>query len=214
MTNMSILAAIKHLHRNIFTTREISALTGRSSSSVIQSLNNLQRQGILVKIHRGIWGAVDGDRINPYSVVPFLLSQNRAYVSFISALHLHNMIEQIPQVITVASTAHTKKIQTAVGTYIIYRIHPLFFKGFDWDKQTKSYLIADPEKALIDCLYLSAHKGKHYGHFPELHFSRSFSFKKARAWIKEIKNTKVRSHVQKRFDQIVSEHTTSQKRNR
>jgi hypothetical protein len=112
------------------------------------------------------------------------------------------MVEQVPQVVTVASTAHTRNIRTKIATYSVHRIHPSFFKGFSWDN-TKSFLIAEPEKAFIDCLYLSAHRKKHFGHFPELHFSRSFSITKAREWIMEIRNGKTRIYVSKRFESLI-----------
>jgi len=73
-------------------------------------------------------------------------------------LHIYGIIEQIPQVVTIASTAHSKTIKTKIGTYVIHRISPYFFKGFDWHKGTGSFLIAELEKALIDSLYLSACK--------------------------------------------------------
>jgi len=58
--------------------------------------------------------------------------------------HLYGIIEQIPQVITLASTIHTKKISTKIGTFIIYQILPAFFDGFDWYRKTGDFLIAEP----------------------------------------------------------------------
>ena len=57
------------------------------------------------------------------------------------------------------------------------------------------FLIAEPEKALVDCLYLSAQKKKQFGHFPELSFPKSFSFKKARGWAGEIPDKRLRASV-------------------
>ena len=138
-------------------------------------------------------------------VIPFLFPQHRVYVSFISALHLYGIIEQIPQVMTLASTMHTKIITTKIGTFSVHRIAPSFFDGFVWYKNEGNFLIAEPEKALIDCLYLSAYKRKQFGYFPELHFSSSFSFKKARMWIKRIPNPKIRLYTQKKLDHIAED---------
>jgi len=205
----SILSYIKQLRRPIFTTFELAAISGKSLSTTTQTLNYLQRQGVIFKIYRGIWGEAYSNRISSYAVIPLLFPRQRTYVSFISALHLYGIIEQIPQMITLASTVHTKIIRTTIATYSVHRIAPSFFSGFIWYKETENFLIAEPEKALIDSLYLSACKKKQFGHFPELHFPKSFSFKKAQEWVKKISNAKIRVYVQKKLDRIV--HTIGEK---
>ncbi len=198
----SVLLYIKQLQRPIFTTFELAVISGKSLSTVTQAFNYLQRQGAIFKIYRGIWAEVGNEQISPYTVIPFLFPRQRAYVSFISALHLYGIIEQIPQMITLASAAHTKTIKTAIATYSVHRIMPSFFYGFDWYKKGGNFLIAEPEKALIDCLYISARKKKQFSHFPELYFPKSFSFKKAQKWIKRIPNDKIQACVQKKLDRI------------
>ncbi|MCK4326044.1 type IV toxin-antitoxin system AbiEi family antitoxin domain-containing protein, partial [bacterium] len=54
MPKHSIMSFIKKIDRPVFTTRELSALSGKSSSTVIQSLNYLCDQGLMLKIYRGI----------------------------------------------------------------------------------------------------------------------------------------------------------------
>lgn len=205
MPRRSILIFIKQLHRPVFTTYELATLSGKSLSTTTQALNFLAREGLIFKIYRGIWGEVGNEHLSPYVVIPFLLPRHRAYVSFISALHLYGIIEQIPQVITLASTAHTKIIDTKIGTFSIHRITPLFFDGFNWYKGTGNFLIAEPEKALVDSLYLSACKKKQLGYFPELHFPKSFSFKKVKEWIKKIPDSKISSYVQNKIEIILQE---------
>lgn len=205
MPKRSILVFIKQLHRPVFTTYELACLSGKSLSTTTQALNYLQKQGLIFKVYRGIWAEAGDERLSLYSVVPFLFPRHRAYVSFLSALHLYGIIEQIPQVISLASTAHTKIIHTKIGTFCVHRITPSFFTGFSWYKGTGSFLIAEPEKALVDSLYLSACKKKQFGYFPELHFPKSFSFKKVKEWVKKIPAPKIRSYVHKKIDIILQE---------
>lgn len=203
MPNIPALTIIKNLKRMIFTTREISSSGAGTLSNTVQALNHLARQGVLLKISKGIWGLqFDEDKISPYAVIPYLLPNHRAYVSFISALHLYGIIEQIPQSVTVASTGHTRVIKTRLGTYYVHRIAPEFFKGFVWYRGQGDFLIAEPEKALIDCLYLSAGKKKQFSYFPELRLSKSFNFGKAKKWAKEIRSLKIRSSVLKKLEKI------------
>jgi predicted transcriptional regulator of viral defense system len=203
MPKHSIQTFIKQLHRPVFTTYELAAISGKSPSTTTQALNFLQRQGLISKIYRGIWIEVNSERLSPYTVIPFLFPRQRAYVSFISALHLYGIVEQIPQVITLASTVHTKTIHTRIGTFSVHRIAPSFFDGFIWYKKTGSFLIAEPEKALVDSLYLSARRKKQFSYFPELYFPKSFSFRKAKEWVKKIPNSKISSCAQKRLDTIL-----------
>ena len=196
----SIQKSIQKLNRDIFTTSELAQAAGKSLSVTTQSLNYLERQNVVLKICRGIWSISDSRKLSPYAIVPFLLPKHRAYVSFISALHLHHMIEQIPQVITLASTAHTKTVKTKIGTFCVHQITPSFFKGFNWYKKTGSFLIAEPEKAFVDSLYLSAYKKRQFGYFPELHFPKEFSFKKVKYWASIIPNTRVRKYVEDKIE--------------
>lgn len=197
-----MLAFIKQLKRPVFTTHELASVSGKSLSAVTQALNYLETQGLIFKISRGVWAEEGNESLSPYRVIPFLFPRHRAYVSFISALHLYGIIEQIPQMITLASTAHTKVIRTRIGVFSIHRIAPSFFKGFDWYKKTGSFLIAEPEKAFVDCLYLSSRRKRQFNYFPELSFSMKFSFKKAKKWAALISDSKIRSHVQKRLREV------------
>ncbi len=201
MVKQNVLSYIKKLGRGVFTTSEIMALSGKSSSVITQSLTYLQRQGLILKVARGIWAEANS-AVSPYSVIPFLAPRHRVYVSFVSALHLHGIIEQIPQSVTLASTGHTRTIHTKLGTFVLHRIAPGFFKGFDWYRGEGSFLIAQPEKALVDSLYLSAHKKRQYGFFPELHFPKTFSFARAKEWAKAIAMPKVRLYVEKRLQEL------------
>ena len=210
MPKRSILVSIKQLHRPVFTTYELAALSGKSLSTTTQALNFLEKQGLIFKIYRGIWAEVGNEHLNPYAVIPFLFLRHRAYVSFISALHLYGVIEQIPQMITLASTAHTKIIKTKIGVFSVHRIAPSFFDGFSWYKGTGSFLIAEPEKALVDCLYLSACRKKQFAYFPELYFPKSFSFKRAREWVRKISDFKISSYVQRKLD-IISQNKRKDK---
>jgi len=156
-----------------------------------------------MKLYRGVWAQEGDEAISPYAVIPYLFPRHRAYVSFISALHLHGIIEQIPQVMTLASTAHARAIRTKIGVFYAHRISPSFFTGFGWYRGGGSFLIAEPEKALVDSLYLSAYKKKRFGSFPELHFPASFSFKRVKSWVNKIPGQKTRVYVNKKLEDIL-----------
>lgn len=195
----SLLWNIKQLHRSVFTTHELCIASGKSASSVVQSLNYLKNEGVVTKVCRGVWIEAGSEKVSPYTITPFLLARHRAYVSFISALHVYGIVEQIPQIVTLATTAHTKTIHTTIATFQFHQIDSDFFDGFGWYKGTGSFLIAEPEKALIDSLYLSTRKKKQFGYFPELHFPKTFDFKKAKKWVGRISEYRIRVCVEKKL---------------
>lgn len=196
------LTYIKKLDKTVFTTREIAEISGKSLSSISQSLSNLEKHGLVTKIYRGIWVETNRKDISPYSIIPALFPGQRAYLSFVSALHLYGIIEQIPQVITVATTAHSRVFHTKLGIFCAHKILPSFFQGFDWYRKTGDFLIAGPEKAFIDCLYISVFRNRQFGFFPELDFRKDFSMRKAASWIKEIKSLRIRNTVERKFNKI------------
>ncbi len=193
---------IKKLGRPVFTTHELASISGKSASTVIQCLNRLVRQGLIIKAYHGVWAETGTGTLSGFQIIPYLFGGRRAYVSFITALHLHGIIEQIPQVITLASQSHTRTIRTRIATFSVHQIAPAIFNGFDWYKKEGNFLVAEPEKALIDSLYLSSRKKKQFGHFPELHFPPGFSFKRAAHYAKHIPEKRIRSYVLGRLEQI------------
>jgi len=201
-SRQDITIFIRKLGSPVFTTHELTAVSGKSASTVVQSLNHLVKQGLLTKIYRGVWAEQITRAVSPFEVIPALFPRQRVYVSFITALHLHGIVEQIPQIITLASTAHTTVLRTKAGIFSVHQIAPTLFDGFDWYKGEGRFLIAEPEKALIDSLYLSSRKKKQFGSFPELEFPAKFSFKKAKGWVNRIPQKNIRTHVEEKLKVI------------
>ncbi|MFA5088112.1 MAG: type IV toxin-antitoxin system AbiEi family antitoxin domain-containing protein [Candidatus Omnitrophota bacterium] len=191
----NIMVFIKRLGRPVFTTHDLVAVSGKSASTIVQSLNRLQQQGLVAKVYRGVWIESGVHAPSAFDIIPYLFARQRVYVSFITALNLYGIVDQVPQVITLASTAHTRTIRTRLGVFPVHQISPALFDGFDWYKGEGNFLIAEPEKAVVDSLYLSSRKKKQYGHFPELHFPEAFSSKKAFQWAERIPDDKIRLYV-------------------
>jgi predicted transcriptional regulator of viral defense system len=202
MLRHPVIGYVRRVGRPVFTTREIAALSGKTPSSATQGLGHLAKQGVLLKIRRGLWADLGNERLSPMAVVPYLTPGHRAYVSFVTALHLRGIIEQIPQVITVASTAHSKTVRTPLATFRIHRIVPALFGGFEWYGKGREVLMASPEKALVDSLYLSVHRKKQYRYFPELHFPTSFRFSAAESWARRIPSKRARALVRKELAKL------------
>ena len=91
------------------------------------------------------------------------------YVSFLTVLHLHGLISQIPKSIQIATTGHARTLTSPVGYYEFLQIKPELMKqGTQWSDTHLPYLLATAEKALIDTLYLSTRKNRRFARLPEV----------------------------------------------
>jgi predicted transcriptional regulator of viral defense system len=194
-SRLSVAQAVAAIGRPVFTSREVAALRGSSVSATSQALSRLERQGLLVGPARGLWCVPNDSRFTRFALVPFLAGSHQAYVSLLSALHLHGVIEQIPQTVYATTTGHTHVAKTPVGTFSFHRIDPRFFTGFDWYRKGGEFLIAGVEKALVDCLYLSSKRGRLFRFFPEMDLSAPFSFRRAAEWIRRIPDERIQAYA-------------------
>ena len=145
-------ASLRALGRPIVETREAAARLGTSPANASRILAALGESGLVRRIRRGLW-ALDPD-VDPFVVAPYLTAPFPAYVSFWSALARHEMIEQIPRSVFVASLDRAKRVDAPMGAFSIHHLAPELFTGFDGEPET-GYL-ATPENALFDTIYVRA----------------------------------------------------------
>lgn len=111
---------------------------------------------------------------HPSACVPYLLGKEQGYVSFLTALHLHGVISQIPQTVQVATTGRGRRLESTIGLFEMLRIKPEFMReGIEWSDTHQPYLIAVAEKALLDVLYLSTRKNRRFATLPGLDLTSS-----------------------------------------
>jgi len=195
--------ALQAIARPVFTTREIAALRGASVASTSQVLRRMATADLLTAATRGVWCAPSDPRFTRFALVPFLALGHPAYVSLVTALHLHGRIDQIPQVVQIATTGHTRVVRTALGRYDFHRIQPGFLAGFDWYRGGREFLIASPEKALVDCLYLASRKGKRFRFLTGVDLGGGFDRAAARRWVRRIADPRIGKHVGRRLEALL-----------
>ena len=154
------------LERAVFTTRDYSHSLDLRIESGSRKLAALMRDGLIKRLGRGIWFNPKHDQFSALSLVPYILRAEQGYVSFISALSYHGVISQIPQKILIATTGHARGVSVEKYHFELIQIKPTYMMhGVEW-KET--FALATPEKALLDCIYLSSRKGKRFFHLPEV----------------------------------------------
>jgi predicted transcriptional regulator of viral defense system len=190
----------------VFTTVEAAKAASASADQVSRDLGKLADRGLIVRVIPGVWAATTDPRFSPYAVVPALIRVaahgGKGYVSLLSALNLHGMIEQIPQSVQIVVSRRVRPIRrTAVGTYRFYVMSPELVDG-SVQHDAGTFDIATPEKALFDVLYLSARKGARFSHLPELTLPGTFSVRKLEGWVQKISYPTLRVAVAHRWDRV------------
>lgn len=189
----------------VFSTAEVMRRVGITLSNASRDLTNLQRDGMVARIRRGLWAVSSHPDFSPYAVVPHLFAERQGgYVSLLSALNLHGMMEQIPQVVHIVTTSQRPVRRTPVATYAFYRIERNLFGGFKLYRRTGNFDIATPEKALFDTLYFSARKGRRFAFLPEVELPAGFSASKVEHWIKLIGHAPLRTAVRRRWEVLAN----------
>jgi hypothetical protein len=89
--------------------------------------------------------------INDFELANFLIKPS--YISLESALSFYGILPQFPYTITSLTVSKSKKIVTREKEYEFTHLEKKYFFGFE---KNDNFLIASPEKALIDELYFMA----------------------------------------------------------
>jgi hypothetical protein len=187
----------------VFSTADVMKRTGMTLPNTSRDLRNLQAHGVVTRIRRGLWAVLNHPDFSPYAAVPHLFTDSKSgYVSLLSALNLHGMIEQIPNVVHIVTTSQRPALKTPVATYAFFRIENVLFGGFKAYRRTGNFDIATAEKALFDTLYFSARKGRRFAFLPEVGLPAGFSSREVERWIARIGHAPLRTAVQRRWARL------------
>ncbi|MDP2955235.1 MAG: type IV toxin-antitoxin system AbiEi family antitoxin [Longimicrobiales bacterium] len=189
--------------RAVFATADVVALSDMAPSNVSRDLARLAADGMISRIRRGLWAIAGHPDFSPYAVVPHLFAEGEeGYVSLLSAMSLHGMIDQIPQAVQIVTTKQRAPLSTSVARYEFHQIQPELFGGAMPYGGTGTFDIASPEKALFDILYLSTRKGNRFAHLPETEMGKAFSYSAMEAWIAKVRLEPLCRALRERWDSI------------
>ncbi|MFQ6084496.1 MAG: hypothetical protein ACE5WD_14230 [Candidatus Aminicenantia bacterium] len=121
-------------------------------------LSRWEKRGLIIKLRKGLYILNESDRkIEPSKI--FLANQlySPSYVSTEYALGFYDLIPERVVDVTSVSTRKTYKIKNIFGEFVYQHITPKAFKGFTFvkDENDCNVLIATPEKAIVDFIYLN-----------------------------------------------------------
>ena len=200
MTSVDAISELRRLRAPLISTHDASVLWNMSPSAANKTLTRLSP--IVRQIRRGLW-AIE-EKVDPFTVAPYLTAPYASYVSLQTALYAHGMISQIPALIYTVTTDRARQVETSVGVFSIHKIAPEFFllDGFDIIGDVR---LALPEKALLDVLYLSATSDRRFAALPEIEIPSNFNARRARGWIRKIPSPRMRGIVEQGFEQVLNQ---------
>ncbi len=153
----------------VFSTRDYAGYAEISVPAASKQLSRLAEKKTLVRFSKGLWANVNHPYFSPLACTPYLLNKEQGYVSFLTALHLHGVLSQIPKTIQIATTGHTRILDSSLGYFEFFKIKPeLMRHGVSWSETRLPYQLATAEKALIDVIYIATRRNRRFSRLPEL----------------------------------------------
>ena len=124
-------------------TSSLEAVTNMKKKSLTVALTRLEKTGLIRRVSRG-WICIQPCEI--WEIVRVVYPSS--YISLEWALHYHEILNQEIHIITMIWLGKPKVVKNRYYTFEIHRIKPQLHFGYD------DNMIAEPEKALLDTLYL------------------------------------------------------------
>jgi len=130
MSAIAAFAKLRAIGYPYLTTREAAAALRVSASSASRTLRTLSAHGLTERVRHGLWRFAEQSP-DARLVAAEVTRPYPAYISFASALAAHGAIDQIPLEISLASLSRPKRVRTARGNFVVHRLAPEVFGGFE-----------------------------------------------------------------------------------
>ena len=154
MESLSISQIIKKLSLksiSLFTLNELGGILGIDNrQSLYKRIQRLVKSDLLQKLQKGKYFLKLKDT-NDFTISNFLYQPS--YISMQSALSFHNIMTGFPYQITGITIKKSKNLLIDEKVFSYSKIDSKLFWGFE---KKEDFLIATPEKALLDYVYFAS----------------------------------------------------------
>jgi hypothetical protein len=134
-------------------------LTGQSSAAGIRrQLDRWVKSGKIIMLRRGVYAVADPYAAkHPHSFSIANALRRASYISLESALAYYGMIPEYTPVAMSVTNGRTETLNNSMGRFVFRHLKKSMFFGFKEQEIVpgQTALIATPEKALVDLLYLT-----------------------------------------------------------
>ena len=129
-----------------------------SERVVGNALRRYESQGLVERVSTKIYINHFNQQFSPQDIVNVL--RPRSYISLESALVERGIISQNPSALICVTPGYPKSFRSKSVSIVYRKVSPELYWGYE-EKATRynKYLIAEPEKALLDWIYLNRQEG-------------------------------------------------------
>jgi len=177
----------KYHHKKLFSLSDLEVLTGISKKNLSVQLNRLITSDVLKRPVRNWYE-------NPFNTPTIeeiaMVLKSPCYLSMEYALYKHDIISQQIQIVTIISTRLPYTYEVNSHVLEVHQIKKSLFWGF---QKQGNIQLADPEKALLDFIYI---RYTHHNKLPKQYIQ---SFLDS-MYLEELQSRKLQYYA-KRFDQ-------------
>lgn len=153
------MALTEEARRNsILRTDALARKYGISEAVVRNALRRYESNRLLERVSTKLYINHFNQQFSPRDLVNVL--RPRSYISLESALVEHGITMQGPSILTCVTPGYPQKFPAKSAVIMYRKISPDLYWGFE-EKATRynKYFIAEPEKALLDWIYLNRQEG-------------------------------------------------------
>jgi predicted transcriptional regulator of viral defense system len=152
MKQLKALQTLQASGKRIFTSGDLQKILQLNSSTYAYILaKRLMTEGVLERVAKGYY-ILTSNKPTDFELANTLYQPS--YVSLDSALNYYGILVQSPQQITSVSTKLTKNISSTGGkTFSYMHLNQKYFTDY---QTVDGFLIATPEKALVDAMFATA----------------------------------------------------------
>ncbi len=127
----------------------------REYASPRDKISDLLRKKVIIRVKKGLYIFGEGERDRSYSIETLAnLIYGPSYISLDYALQIHGLIPERVETVSSVTLGRSKSFETPVGNFSYRKIKfAAYADGVDLvEEGGSSYLLALPEKALVDKL--------------------------------------------------------------
>jgi predicted transcriptional regulator of viral defense system len=195
---MKYIELLNEVKEPLFSTQDLRLMDYKVVNS---RLSYLAKKEQIIKLKNGLYLLGNKkDLVIPENVAFRLYEPS--YISLEWALQTYGLIPEIVYNVTSITTKTTRKFQNTFGLFIYKNIRVDLFWGYKKEeKDGQFYLMAEPEKALLDYVYLNRMKIKDTDAVKELRLNaeslKSLDWKKMVKYLKIFNNKKTTEIIEK-----------------
>ena len=151
MKKTEIIFLLDETKRKLFTAGDLKKLLKIAKDNTLyKTTEGLIKDKVLIRLSKGKY-FYRATKPHDFEIANFIYSPS--YISFESALNFYNILIQTPYCVTSATPLRNTVILANNREYIYTHINPQIYFGY---KKENTFLIAAPEKALVDLMYLAS----------------------------------------------------------